>query len=410
MNLKAQMAALKAAMQETVDKAKAESRDLTAEESADIEAKAGEYAELKGRLEQSEKAQALVTELAAPVEGDGGPEDARTERKSAGGIGRAFVESDGFKAFRKAHPSGVGGGTPVRIEAKGLGGINEILGKATLDTTTGQVPAQRQPGYRNEIIDDPLSLLDLITTGTTDASVIEYARVVSETDGAAIVAEGALKPLSDITTELADAKAHTYADGFDATNQMLADDGALATFMEGRVRRHIRSEIERVLLEGAGTATEPAGILNTTGVQSQAFDTDVVSTIAAALEKVAAVNADPQAVVLNPADFWALRLLRENGTSGAYLSGGPFNAGGTPNIWGVPIVQSRRVTAGTALVGNFRSVNFLEREPLSVLAFNQHKDYAQRNLTYVRAELRAAQVIWRPNRLVVAEVGSGASS
>jgi hypothetical protein len=35
------------------------------------------------------------------------------------------------------------------------------------------------------------------------------------------------------------------------------------------------------------------------------------------------------------------------------------------------------------------------------MALNQHADYARRNLVYVRAELRAEQVIWKPNRLIV---------
>ena len=60
---------------------------------------------------------------------------------------------------------------------------------------------------------------------------------------------------------------------------------------------------------------------------------------------------------------------------------------------------------GAALVGNFAgNVQFLQREPLSVLAFNQHKDYAQRNMVYVRAELRAMQLIYAPREIVVADL------
>ena len=43
------------------------------------------------------------------------------------------------------------------------------------------------------------------------------------------------------------------------------------------------------------------------------------------------------------------------------------------------------------------------QDQLTVKFANQHKDYASRNLTYVRAELRAAQVIWRPANFVVLE-------
>ena len=43
----------------------------------------------------------------------------------------------------------------------------------------------------------------------------------------------------NVSTDKADAKAYTYADGFTVTNQTLADDGALVAFMEGRIRFHV---------------------------------------------------------------------------------------------------------------------------------------------------------------------------
>ena len=407
MGLKAQMAALKAAMQKTVDTAKAEDRDLTPEESTDIEGKAAEYKELGERLEKAQKASSLVASLAdAPAdvpEGERGPE----ATAKAGTIGQRFVESEGFKAFRKAHPTGLGSGTPIRIEAKGLGGINELgIGrKATIDSTTGQIRTEREAGYRNYLpVDEPLTFLDLITTGSTNQAYSEYAQIVSENDNAAIVAEGALKPLSDVTTALKESKAFTYADGFDITNQTLADDGALAAFMESRVRRHVLGVVEDKILNGTGAGVEPEGILSTTGTLAQAFDTDVVTTLARALEKFATNNGNSsaQAIVMNPTDVWALRLLK--GSDGHYLLGNPLQQGPIPTPWGVPLVQSTRVVAGTALAGRFDSVNFLQLEALNVLAFNQHKDYAQRNMVYVRAELRGRQLFYAPREVVVADL------
>lgn len=402
MNLKTQRAAVLDAANIIVEAAKAAERDLTPEEVADVEAKTAEIKALDEKIAAATKSQATIAALAGtPRDEDEGRDDAPVK----GGIGARFVKSAGFQEFRKAHPSGVDGGTPVSIKAAGLGGLAELGFKATLETVTGQPRTDRQPGYQDTLVYDKPSILDLITTGSTTSTSLEYAQITAETDNAAIVAEGQLKPLSDLSTGIADAKVFTYADGFDATNQFLADEPALAAFMDGAVRRHLRSLIEEKILNGAGTAGDPRGILNTSGVQAQAFATDVVTTIAASLEKLAAVNAEPQAIVVNPADAWALRLLKD--ADGRFLSGGPFGAGLVSTLWGVPIVESRRVAAGTALVGNFRTVNFLEREPLSVLLFNQHKDYAQRNMVYVRAELRGMQLIYSPRELVVATIAGG---
>ena len=371
--------------------------DVSAIEKA--EAQMATVKQLDEQIATWRRGEALIDQLAKDP-GDT-PEQQRKGGASSGGIGARFVQSDEFRAFRKSNPSGVGSGTPISIKAGGLGGLKELGFKAaTLDTSVGQTGPERLPGYVDTLIYRPNSILDLVTTGSTASTSLEYMQIVSETDGAAIVAEGALKPLSDVTTALADAKAFTYADGFDATNQFLADEPALATWMDSAVRRHLRNKIEDVLLNGEGTATEPAGILNTSGVQAQAFSADVITTIALALEKVNAVNAVPQAVVLNPSDAWALRLLKDG--EGRYLSGGPFSVGAVQTLWGVPVVESWRVAAGTAVVGDFTTVNLLEREALNVLLFNQHKDYAQRNMVYVRAELRAMQLIFEPRNLVVA--------
>jgi HK97 family phage major capsid protein len=103
------------------------------------------------------------------------------------------------------------------------------------------------------------------------------------------------------------------------------------------------------------------------------------------------------AILLNPEDLEAIDLLQD--ANNRFYGQGPFGSG-PQTLWGRPVVLSERIDAGSFLLGDFKQVALLDREGLSVLAFNQHKDYAQRNMTYVRAELRAAQVVWKPSRLV----------
>lgn len=404
MGLREQAAQLKADMQAVVDRAKAESRDLTDDEAADIEAKASEYEALVERAEKAEKAQRVVADLAsAPAEA---PEPDAVKGRT---VAERFVKSEPFEAFRKANPRGVTAGTPVDIQVRGVGSVKDLgIGKKELTTETGQwVGHGREPGYRNDLpVDEPLTFLDLITVGTTDVAFSEYARIVAETDSAAIVPEGELKPLSEIETSDGESRAYTYADGFVVTNQTLADDGALVTFMESRIRRHVRGVIEDKILNGTGTG-EPEGILNTTGTLAQAFDEDVVTTIARALELFDEHNGNTsvQAIVMNPRDVWNLRLLKD--TNGNPLLGNPLQQGVTPTPFGVPLVSSTRVTQGQSLIGRFDSMNYLELEPLNVLAFNQHEDFARRNKVYVRAESRGRQVFYAPREVVVASLASG---
>lgn len=405
MNMREQREAAVKAARAIVETAKAESRDLTDEEIKSFDEHEATVAECDVKIKAADESEARwrAIERMEPIAVD---EPGMPELKG-GPIGEAFVKSTGYQAFRKAHPSGLGPNTPVDIKGGYVGNLGDLgIGTkaATLTTTTGQFAgAQRLPGYRNELIDQGITFLDLVTTGNTTATFIEYAQIVAETDGSAIVAEGALKPLSDVTTAKADAKAFTYADGFVVTNQTLADDGALVAFMESRIRWHLRNRLEDVLLNGNG-ASDPKGILNTTGVQSQALVTDAITTLAAALQKIEARNTRAQAIVMNPADVWAMRLLKD--TTGAYLLGNPFQQNSNPMPFGVPLVTSTRVPVKKAVVGDFSGVQLLQREPLSVMAFNQHADFAQRNQTYVRAELRALQFIYAPADIVVATIAA----
>src|SRR5690625_1788356 len=402
--LRERAAAVKADMHAIVDRAKAESRDLFTYEAADIEAKADDYNGLIDQAEASEKAQATTAGLAAST-----PEPEAVKGEPVGGsLASRFVKSEPFQGFRKTHPTGIGAGTPLRVEVKGVGSVRELgIGKkADITTETGQwVGYGREEGYRNNLpVDEPLTFLELITVGSTDVAYSEYAAVVAETNNAAIVPEGELKPLSDLSTDTFDSKAYTYADGFVVTNQTLADDGALVAFMESRIKQHVRGVSEQQLFNGAGGATETTGILNPSGTLDQASDEDAVVTISRALEKFTTANgnASPQAIVMNPADVWNLRLLKD--ANGNYLLGNPLQQGPIPTPWGVPLVASNKLDAGTALVGRFDSVHYLELEPLSVLAFNQHEDFAQRNKAYVRAESRGRQLFYAPREVVVATI------
>lgn len=368
---------------------------------------------LTERIHEAEVAEEMLGAIKdAPVTAPPAGETGVPEVKAgACGMGSRFTESDAYRGFMKQHPTGIDGGTPISLKAGNLGGLGE-LGLAVkqdpvLTSVSGQARGDRLPGYVSSLVDDKLSLLDLITPGRTNSASLEYAQITGETDGAAVVAEGAEKPLSDLKTALADAKAHTYADGFVATNQFLADEPALATFLDSRLRFHLRRKIEDMIVNGKGTAQEPKGILSTTGVQQVAFTEDALTTLSVAMEKLEAVDADVQAVVMNPADAWALRRLKDK--DGRYLSGGPFDSGAISRVWGVPLVTSNRVAKGTSIAGDFRTIALLEREGISVMMFNQHADFARFNKVYVRAELRAMQLIYEPRALAVVKLSGEAA-
>lgn len=426
MNLKAQRAAAFKAAQDIIDLAKKEKRDLTDEEQTTVEAKIVEVRDLDAKIAAATKSANLVKGLSdLQPEGDDDEDDEEDEaspemrRKKGGAVvsdfGSAFIKSDAYQAFLKSHPSGVGQGSPVNIAGTKIGGLRDVYRglKAAVSLTVDQahVAPVRFPTL-DLTYPAPLTLLDLISKGET-AGAFEYLQITAVDNNAAIVADatddagvdaaGGLKPLSSLTTNLADAKIYTYADGFTVTNSMLSDAPALASYLNNRLSRNINEVIEDKILNGTGANGEPMGIMNDPGVQHQAFDTDMFTTIRRAITKVTQIGGRVTAVVLSPEDDEEWDLAQD--ANNRYYGGGPF--GMSPNTaWGRPRVVSQALAAGTFILGDWATISLLDREGLSVVAFNQHADYARRNLTYIRAELRGTQALFEPAKMVVGDTAA----
>jgi HK97 family phage major capsid protein len=428
--LKEAQAAAKSAS-DIAAKAKADGdRDLTEAERAEYQKHYDLAVAKKAESDQAKKdadSQALLAELSGSKSepGDDAPEDGRFELKDRSeqldlkSFGERFVKSNEYVEFRKAHPTGVGNGSPVQLGRVKVGSLKEWQAhRKALTSPQARVQPTRYPTI-DQVERDQLTFLDLIGRGTTEGA-FEYVQITGVTRNAKIVPEAtsgtddaALKPTSELATQLADAKPYTYADGYDVTNQLLADAPAFAAYMDVELQYSLNSVVEEKLLNGSGTSGEPRGIYNTTGVQQVTYtyaagaDTlptdDAVkafirATRLAIMRIVRLRGGRVDAIVLSPEMDAALDLLQDN--DGRYYAGGPFG-GGAGTLHGRPRVTSERLTDSHAVLGDFKQVALLDREGLSVLAFNQHKDYAQRNMTYVRAELRASQVIWKPNRLAI---------
>lgn len=329
-------------------------------------------------------------------------------------LGERFVNSDAYREFRKDHPSGVGKGTPISIKTKGIG---PVARKASTVNTGEQGNARAvRTGEIDDLVYRPeRRLLDLITRDTTNLPYFQYRQIISKTNNASIVREavtndgvgaaGGVKPLSTLATTTAEARAFTYADGMEVTNQELSDDGVMRSIIDQTLRENVEIEVENVLLNGAGTADEPAGVFNTPGVLQQAWDTDVPTTIRKAITRLRTTSgANIRGVLLNPTDDETWDLLKDS--QGRYLGNGPF-APGIGTAWGYERITSQSIPVGQAVVGDFSTIFLLQLEAMAVEAFNQHLDYARRNLVYIRAEERNVQLIRNAARLCIVDLTAG---
>ncbi|CBG73495.1 putative phage major capsid protein [Streptomyces scabiei 87.22] len=431
MTLREKLQALLKEAADLVAKAREENREFTEDEVARITELKKESDEVEAKVQAADAAQAAAAAMAGkasvqPGTPPAGPAGAlqvkdRQETADAATLGERFVKSSLYGEFRKQHPTGLGQGSAVDIGRIKVGTMKEWLGgrKATaspLQVALGHVQPVRMPMV-DQVDRDNLTILDLVTRGEASGP-FEYLQVTGVTRNAAIVpdeilpGDATVKPTSTIQTELADAKPYTYADGYDVTNALLSDAPALATYMNNELEYSLDSVIEDKLLNGTGASGEPKGILHTTGVQELTYSPgpDAMAQVKAIRQAITKITTLPggnvTACLMSPEDDEAWDLLQD--TTDRFMGQGPFGQGPSTS-WGRARALSQRLSPGTVILGDWRQVALLDVEGLSILAFNQHKDYAQRNLVYVRAELRAEQVIWKPNRLIVVKPAGGGS-
>jgi HK97 family phage major capsid protein len=421
MTLEQRLAALKAEAAALREKALNRAPEFTAEDAERAEAIVREQGEVQGQIERAQRAAASLGAVAdaAPAQSsdqnNGGQDDMAGKT-----LGQRFTASKAYQTFKTENPSGLGGGSssgesaPISIKARHIGG--GVASKASTINTGAQGNAR---AVRTGDVDDlvnrpPRRLLQVITRGRTNLPWFQYRQIISKTNNAAIVGEavtddattaaGGLKPLSTLGTTTAEARAFTYADGMEVTNQELSDDGIIEALIDSTLRENLEILVEDVLLNGAGTADEPRGILATSGVQQQAFVTDAPTTIRKAITRLSLINAPIRGVLLNPEDDEAWDLLKD--ANDRYLGNGPFGVGpGT--AWGYERIATQALPVGQAIIGDFATIQLLQLEDLTVNAFNQHADFARRNLVYVRAEERAVQLIRNAARLCVVDLAAG---
>lgn len=419
--------------------AQAAGREMTADEATTFKAHydaAMAANEQKKAAEADEavlsQAKALSDELGL-LPGTAGDLDAQAEvvapRKGGKSLGATVVESAQYKSiigqFRGADEHGL-----PRIPEKARIESAPISFKALITgggATSGAPFIQReQTGILESLGRRPLSIRDLVAVRRTGSDAIEYVAQTSHTNAAAPVPEatsaagptytantttgavtvtldpnGGYKPEGAWAYERRTATVKTIAEWVPATKRALADVAQLEGLINDELVADLAEAEEAQILSGSGAGENLTGILNTSGIQTQARGTDdIFAAVRRAITRARTTGrVAPSAVVLNPVQVEQIDLTREGGTTGAYFGAGP-QAFGVRTLWGVPIVESEAMPAGTGLVGDFTKAVLWDREQATVTMTDSHADFFIRNLVAILAEERVAFAVTRPSAFV----------
>lgn len=361
----------------------------------------------------------VITELKGSVSGkvdtatlEGHLNDLRAEVKA--------LEGQAAEIERKANRAGLFGGGDS--EAKSTGQLlaesdewkdmqRKRLGTASLEVkaiTSPAAPAARHPLQTSQRLagiirapDPQILMRDIVPVGPTSSANIEFAEEDVFTNAAAVVAEGQLKPESNITFKAASAPVVTIAHWIPASKQIIDDVAMLQSYIEGRLRDGLAQKEDQELLAGDGTVGHINGFLKqatayvSAGIPAAAKPVDHIRWAKLQVRKALY---PATAVVMNPEDWAKIEL--EKDSQGSYLHAA-VTSGAEPRLWGLRVVENDRIEAGRFLVGAFAlAAQIWDREQTNVAVSTEDRDNFIRNMVTIRAEERVGLTVFRPKSFV----------
>lgn len=401
MGLKAQREAALKAARDIAERVKAEGRSFTDDERTEVDTQLAKADELEQRIKAASDDEALLKRLdsISPAE----REDDGDEPK-AKSLGEHFVKHVGAEGLtRVKSTSGLSVGAP---EFKAAHTIGDVFSSVVTDQDRTVVREYRRP-----------TVSDLFGTGTLSGNAVTYlVENPDVTGGFETVAETGQKPeigFGDPTPRTDALK--KIAAWWDMSDEMIEDVPFWVSEINNRGLYLLSLAEEAQLLTGSGTGSNIEGVLNRDGIQSLGLDggseADALFRALTAVQTATGLSAD--GIVINPADYQALRLAKDGNDQyyGGGFFAGQYGNGGfaeQPPLWGTRTVVTAAVPAGTAVVGAFKAATTVYRKGgVRVESTNSDQGKFTTNVVTTRIEERIALAVRMPAAIVNVDLSAG---
>lgn len=355
------------------DTAADEGRDLSDTERTSVNGMQTRCAELDAQINegqtQIESARAFAglmqraESTPAPEQRGGGVAMERTTVQLSPGEG--FIASPSFTEYR-------GVGASQRYEVR-----DYLDMRAAIATSDLNIQPFRWGGPAAPSVTTPF--LDVINHVSVSSGVVEWVTMGAD-PVAAVVAEGAPKPEATITMTPASATLDTLAHWVQITRQALEDAAYIRSVIEGSLRRGLAAKAE---------ADAAAAVVAATALIPDSTSTDLLKAIRVGIGTVQSNGYNPNAVLLNPADYADLDIAVM-----VESVDGPVRK---QTFWGLVAVPAKDVPAGTAYVGDFQTaVTLFDRGVSNVFLTDSHASLFISNILVILAETRLKTAVTAP--------------
>ena len=337
--------------------------------------------ELQGIADAAEKSRKWREDpKGGMIHPDGGNGD-DDPNKAVKSIGELWIKSDAFKAFD-------GHNTPVAA-------FKDLSVKTLFQTGAGWAP-ETVRGPRVELTPERrLVVADLPGLTETNQTAIKYMEETTKTPAAAETAEAGTYPEAAFELTERTTPVEKIAVWIPVTDEQFEDELRAKDYINNRLVRVLNERLDSQLLVGNGSTPNLRGILNVSGIQTQAKGADPTpDAIYKAITLVRFTGyAEPDAIVLHPNDWEPIRLLRT--ADGVYIWGNPSERG-PERMWGLNVVVTPAETQNTGLVGAFRAFSELAmKRGIEMKVSDSHSTFFIEGKLAIRADVRCAFPVYR---------------
>jgi HK97 family phage major capsid protein len=241
----------------------------------------------------------------------------------------------------------------------------------------------------------PVQLVPLVPQRNTGVAAFTYMEETTFTNAAAETAEGSAKPEATLALTERTANVRKIPVWIPVTQEQLEDVEGIREYLDNRLGFMVMQRLDAQMVSGNGTPPNLRGLLNVSGIQTQAKGADPTpDAIYKAMTKVRVTGqAIPDVVVMHPNDWQDVRLLRT--ADGVYIWGNPSEAG-PERIWSLPVAQVQAATENTGIVFDSTFTELAWRKGMTVRVSDSHGTYFVENKLAVLAEIRVAWTVYRP--------------
>jgi HK97 family phage major capsid protein len=326
-------------------------------------------------------------------------------------IRKAFEENESVQRILKDRK----GTAVVTLNGKQMQQLMErkttITSGAVGSSTSGVLTIDRIPGITPEAR-QKLMLRNMLTSRPTTMQIIDFVKVLAKPAIGSPQTEASDKGENAATFTTKSERIQTIATWIPASRQVLDDMDELMMYIQTGLPYYVNLEEEKQMLTGSGSGTDLDGLIT----QATAFDTALLvpsagwnrlDLIGHGIQQISeASEFEPSFIVLNPKDYWNIRLTKDN--YGRYILGDPQDSvavlatGGVvqtqQNWFGLTPVSTNNIAPGSFLIGSGdpNVAEIRDRMEMQVEIATQHSDYFTKNLIAIRAEKRLALICRRP--------------